>query len=96
MTSGNQQRRERHSLAELRNAYPGDSTLENLLDLLRAELDLCARLPLCVYEATAEGHYACASMLRELTDAQRAHVELVLASLQQHLEQRTPPAEMRR
>jgi rubrerythrin len=79
---------ESRRLAELRRAYPIDATLENLLSVLRSELDLCARLPIFAYEATTEGHHDCASLLRTLAGTERAHVEQVLTTLQRHLEQR--------
>ena len=81
-------------LAELRGASPTDSTLDNLLTLLRAELDLCARLPVFVYEASTAGHDEPASLFRTLADAERAHVERVLTALQGHLARRSSPAEV--
>jgi rubrerythrin len=81
-------------LAELREASPTDSTLDNLLTLLRAELDLCARLPVFSYEASSAGHDEPASLFRALADAERAHVERVLTALQGHLARRGHPAEV--
>jgi hypothetical protein len=75
-------------LAELRRGYPTDATLENLLTILRAELDLCAKLPLYAYEATTEGHEDCASLLETHADTERAHVEQILATLRDLLAQR--------
>jgi rubrerythrin len=80
-------------LAELREASPVDSTLDNLLTLLRAELDLCARLPVFIYEASTEGYEESASLFRSLADAERAQVERVLTALQRHLAQRSSRTE---
>lgn len=88
MTTDEVKRSQGRRLAELRKGYPSDSTLENLLSVLQAELDLCARLPVFVYEATSEGDEECASLLSSLADTERAHVERVLAALQRHLERR--------
>jgi len=88
MTTGETEHSEGRRLAELRRAYPSDSTLDNLLVLLSAELDLCARLPIFAYVATTEGHDDCASMLQALADTRRAQVEQVLSALRRHLEQR--------
>jgi hypothetical protein len=88
MTTDEVEQSEGRRLAELRRAYPSDPTLENLLSVLRSELDLCARLPIFAYEATTDGHDDCASLLRTLAATERAHVEQVLTALQRHLEQR--------
>src|SRR5215217_7139360 len=61
------------SLSDLRRVHPTDSTLQNLLTLLKAELDLCARLPVFEYEAATEGHDECAGVLRRVADAERAN-----------------------
>jgi len=76
------------SLSDLRRVHPTDSTLQNLLTLLKAELDLCARLPVFEYEAAAEGHDECATMLHSLGELERANVEELLKTLQRHLDRR--------
>jgi hypothetical protein len=76
------------SLSDLRRVHPTDSTLQNLLSLLKAELDLCARLPVFEYEAATEGHDECATVLRHLGDVERANVEELLGALQRHLDRR--------
>ena len=96
MTTDEVKKTESRRLAELRAASPADSTLDNLITLLRAELDLCARLPVFVYEATTEGHEESASLFRALADAKRAHVERVLRALQEHLAQRSGRSELSR
>ena len=82
------------SLSDLRRVHPTDSTLQNLLTLLKAELDLCARLPVFEYEAATEGHDECAGVLRRVADAERANVEELLAALQRHLERRNTSGEV--
>jgi hypothetical protein len=77
------------SLSDLRRVHSTDSTLQNLLTLLKAELDLCARLPVFEYEAASEGHEDCASLLRNLAVAERGNVEELLKTLQLHLDRRT-------
>src|SRR3712207_537592 len=77
------------SLSDLRRVHPTDSTLQNLLTLLRAELDLCARLPVFEYEAATEGHDEAASLLHTLGEAERANVEALLDTLRRHLDQRS-------
>jgi len=89
MTTREVKQSEGRRLAELREASPTDSTLDNLLTLIRAELDLCARLPVYIYEASTEGHEESASLFRTIADAERAHVEHVLTALQAHLAQRS-------
>jgi hypothetical protein len=76
------------SLTDLRRTHPTDSTLENLLAVLRAELDLCARLPVSEYEATSEGYDESATLFHSLAAAERAHVEEILSTLRRHLDQR--------
>src|SRR4051812_8715703 len=76
------------SLSDLRRVHPTDSTLQNLLVLLKAELDLCARLPVFEYEAATEGHDECATVLRTLADTERANVEELLTALHHHLDRR--------
>jgi hypothetical protein len=80
-------------LAELREASPADSTLDNLLTLLRAELDLCARLPVFIYEASTEGHEEAASLFRSLADTERTQIERVLTTLQRYIAQRSSRTE---
>jgi len=76
------------SLSQLRRTHPTDSTLENLISVLRMELELCARLPVFEYEATTEGHDETAGLLRKLAEAERSHVDEVLRELQRHLNAR--------
>jgi len=90
------QQTEGRRLSELREASPADATLHNLLRLLRAELELCARLPVYIYEASTEGHEQSASLFRALADAERAHVERALTTLQEHLAERSSRSEVSR
>ena len=73
-------------LAELRSAQPCDTTLQNLLAILNAKLDLSARLPVFEYEADSEGFQEVASFMSALASAERESVHDVLRSLRLHLE----------
>lgn len=73
-------------LNELRRACPCDATLQNLLVLLTAKLDLSARLPVFEYEADSEGFAEVASFLSALASAERESLHDLLASLRQHLD----------
>ena len=74
-------------LSHFRRAQPADSTLQNLLGVLSAKLELSSRLPVYEYEASREGHDTCAIAFRRLADQERDSFALVLACLRQHLEQ---------
>ena len=73
-------------LAELRRAHPHDATLQNLLSLVTAKLDLSARLPVFEYEADSEGFSDTASFMSALASAERESLEDILASLRKHLD----------
>ena len=73
-------------LAELRSAQPCDTTLQNLLSILNAKLDLSARLPVFEYEADSEGFQEAASFMSALASAERESVQDVLRSLRLHLD----------
>ena len=73
-------------LAELRSAQPCDTTLQNLLSILNAKLDLSARLPVFEYEADSEGFQEAASFMSALASAERESVQVILRSLRMHLE----------
>ena len=73
-------------LAELRSAQPCDTTLQNLLSILNAKLDLSARLPVFEYEADSEGFQEVASFMSALASAERESVHDVVRSLRLHLE----------
>jgi hypothetical protein len=74
-------------LSELRRAHPYDATLQNLLTLLTAKLDLSARLPVFEYEADSEGFPETASFLSALASSERESLQDLLGSLRRHLEQ---------
>ncbi len=76
-------------LAALRRAHPHDATLQNLLTILNAKLDLSTRLPVFEYEADSEGFADTASFLSALASAERESLQDVLASLRQHLDRTT-------
>lgn len=73
-------------LAELRSAQPCDTTLQNLVSVLTAKLELSARLPVYEYEADSEGFPEAASFMSALASAERESVKEVIRSLRQHLE----------
>jgi len=73
-------------LAELRSAQPCDTTLQNLLSILNAKLDLSARLPVFEYEADSEGFPEAASFMSALASAERESVQDIIRSLRQHLD----------
>jgi hypothetical protein len=73
-------------LNELRRAHPADATLQNLLTVLGAKLELSARLPIFEYEAASEGHDDCATAFEALGTAERAHVNELLKVLRVHLD----------
>jgi hypothetical protein len=72
-------------LSDLRRAQPADTTLQNLLGLLNAKLDLCARLPVFEYEAGSDGHDACAAAFRDLAAVERHSFHELLVCLRAHL-----------
>lgn len=74
-------------LSDLRRAQPGDRTLQNLLGILSAKLDLCARLPVFEYEAGSQGHEACLKAFRRLAEVERQSFEELLACLRAHLDE---------
>jgi hypothetical protein len=73
-------------LDELRRAHPYDATLQNLLTLLTAKLDLSARLPVFEYEADSEGFGETASFLSAMASAERETLHELLESLRRHLD----------
>jgi hypothetical protein len=74
------------SLQDLRRAQPADATLQNLLGVLSAKLELCARLPIFEYEASAEDHDDCADAFRVLADRERASFNALLDCLRRYLQ----------
>ena len=73
-------------LAELRSAQPCDTTLQNLLEILTAKLDLSSRLPVFEYEADSEGFPDAASFMSALASAERESLQDVVRSLRLHLD----------
>jgi hypothetical protein len=73
-------------LNELRAAQPADHTLQNLLEVLRAKLEICSQLPIYEYEASSAGHDACVALFQRLADVERRSFNDVLAALRQHLD----------
>jgi hypothetical protein len=77
------------SISELRGAQPADATLQNLLSVLSAKLELCSRLPIFEYEAGNEGHHTSAAAFRQLADFERRSFNELLVCLRLHLEETT-------
>jgi hypothetical protein len=75
-------------LSDLR-ARPADATLQNLLAILSAKLDLCGRLPIYEYEADREGHDATAATFHGLLEAERRSFEELVLCLRHYLEATT-------
>ena len=73
-------------LSDLRKAQPGDPTLQNLLGVLSAKLELCARLPIYEYEAGTQGHAASVAAFRRLAEVERDSFNDILVCLRQHLD----------
>jgi hypothetical protein len=65
---------------------PADRTLQNLLTVLTAQLEQCARLPVYEYEAASEGHEASAVAFHELAEVERRAFNNLLACLRMHLD----------
>jgi hypothetical protein len=78
------------SISDLRGAQPADATLQNLLSVLSAKLELCSRLPIYEYEAGNEGHDACAKAFRQLAEGERRSFNDLLTTLRLHLEETRP------
>jgi hypothetical protein len=74
------------SISDLRGAQPADATLQNLLGVLNAKLELCSRLPIYEYEASNEGHEECAAAFRALAEVERRSFNELLIALRRHLD----------
>ncbi len=68
-------------MSDLRRARPADSTLQNLLQVLNAKIELCGRLAVYEYEAGSEGHDGCAEAFRELAEVERSSFDSLLTCL---------------
>jgi hypothetical protein len=73
-------------LSELWKTQPADATLQNLLTILGAKLELCSRLPVFEYEAASEHNDRCAAAFHELAERERESFEHVVGLLRQHLD----------
>jgi AcrR family transcriptional regulator len=78
----------RISITDLRGAQPADATLQNLLSVLKAKLELCSRLPIFEYEAQNEGHATAAAAFRALAEVERRSFDELLECLRKHLDER--------
>lgn len=79
-------------LADLREAQPADASLRNLLGVLTAKLDLCARLPVFEWEASSAGDVDCATAFHRLAESERRSCADALDFLRDHLERRAAVA----
>jgi hypothetical protein len=77
----------RLTLADLAPSHPADRTLQNLLSVLSATLDLCSRLPIYEYEAASEGHQAAAEAFHELAMVERRAVNGLIVRLRDHVDE---------
>jgi hypothetical protein len=77
-------------LNELRATMPADHTLQNLLGLLNAKLDLCSKLPIYEYEAASQGHRHCVAAFQRLAEYERSSFDEILATLRVHLDATAP------
>ncbi|HYM58050.1 MAG TPA: hypothetical protein VES79_08805 [Solirubrobacteraceae bacterium] len=75
-------------LQVLRQAHPTDATLQNLLVVLGAKLDLCARLPVYEYEALSEAHDNCAAAFHDVASVERQACKDLVECLRRHLNER--------
>lgn len=73
-------------LSDLRATLPSDHTLQNLLSVLNAKLELCSKLPIYEYEAASEDHAYCVSAFRQLAETERRTFDEILDTLRHHLE----------
>jgi hypothetical protein len=76
-------------LTELRATMPADHTLQNLLGLLNAKLELCSKLPIYEYEAASQGHVHCVVAFQRLAEQERTTFDEILATLRVHLDATT-------
>lgn len=72
-------------LSDLRRAHVADASLENLLSMLSAKIQVCSRLAVFEYEAGSEGHPAIAATFREIAANEQRSFHVLLACLRQHL-----------
>jgi hypothetical protein len=77
----------RQRLSEMARVQPADRTLQNLLSVLTAQLDMCCRLPVYEYEAATEGHEASAVAFHELCEVERRSFNNLLTCLRLHLDE---------
>ena len=73
-------------LSELRATMPADHTLQNLLKVLNAKLELCSKLPIYEYEAASQGHGHCVAAFQRLAVRERSSFDEILAALRAHLD----------
>lgn len=77
-------------LNDLRAAQPGDPTLQNLLNVLSAKLELCSRLPIYEYEAGSQGLDVAAEAFRRLGEVERQSFNDIVSALRHHIDETAP------
>lgn len=87
----------RHSAAfarfsDIRRTAAVDLTLHNLVQVVEQKLDLAARLPVIAYQADADGHAACADLLRRMAEEEERQVLQLLGALRERLDAVLPAA----
>jgi hypothetical protein len=73
-------------LNDLRATMPGDHTLQNILLVLSAKLELCSKLPIYEYEAASQGHVHCVTAFQRLAEVERRSYDEILKTLRLHLD----------
>jgi hypothetical protein len=81
-------------LTDLRATMPADHTLQNLLGVLNAKLELCSKLPIYEYEAASQGHMHCVVAFKRLAEVERESFDEILKTLRVHLDQTTAAKEV--
>jgi hypothetical protein len=79
-------------LSDLRAAQPADPTLQDLVRVVSAKLELCSRLPVVEYEAARAGYRSSATALHDLALVERQSLNELLMCLRNHLEETLEPA----
>jgi hypothetical protein len=77
-------------LNDLRASQPGDPTLQNLIAVLTAKLELCSRLPIYEYEAGSQGYDGSARAFRRLAEEERRTFDDLVDTLRQHIDDTRP------
>jgi hypothetical protein len=74
------------SIEDLHSASLVDSTMANLVAVLKEKIDLSARLPLYAYQADEAGHLETLGLFRELANLERQTIERLITGLSAYLD----------